>query len=375
MTFDFFATTALGLEDVLAVEVRALGLSVTAVEKAGVSFSGPYEDCLRANLQLRTANRVVISLAKFGCPGPEDLYAGVREIDWRPFFPRGRTLAVSASVRDSATITNSLFAALKVKDAIVDQIRDATGSRPDVDRHNPDVQVVLRLAGERAILGVDTSGDSLHQRGYRRTATEAPLKETLAAGLVLFSDWNGLEDFHDPMCGSGTISIEAGLIARRIPPNLHRERFGFEGLPWFDRKAWNRVREAARAAIVPGECVIEAADIDPRVLEIARTNVAAAGVDRLVRFSRRDIRDIPKARRFSTLVVNPPYGARMGEVRKLESLYHDMGEVFRQRLRESSAWVFTGNAGLARFIPLKATVRHTLYNGAIRCKYLRYDIH
>ncbi len=375
MIFNFFATTALGLEHALARELGDLNMAVSSVDKAGVSFRGSFEDCLRANIQLRTANRVLIPLSTFSSPGPEDLYEGTRAIDWRPFFPGGRTLAVSATVRDSSTINNSLFAALTVKDAIVDQLRDATGRRPDVDRHNPDVRVVLRLTGERAILAVDTSGEGLHLRGYRRSSTEAPLRETLAAGLVLLSGWNGREDFHDPMCGSGTISIEAGLIARRIPPNLRRERYGFERLPWFDRAAWDRIRDAARAAIEPGECVIEAADADTESLRIARANALAAGVDRLIRFTLRDIRELPTARRFSTLVVNPPYGDRLGEVRELKSLYRDMGEVFRKRLRDSSAWVLTGNAGLAKFIPLKASAKYTLYNGAIRCKYLRYDIH
>ncbi|MHB9031146.1 MAG: THUMP domain-containing class I SAM-dependent RNA methyltransferase [Candidatus Latescibacterota bacterium] len=375
MQFDFFATTALGLEETLAGELRSLGLTLDRIDKAGAPFRGSFEDCMRANLHLRTANRIVMSLSVFESPDPADLYEGVRAIDWGPFFPGEQTLAVSANVRDSATINNSLFAALTAKDAIVDQLRDRTGKRPNVDRYNPDVQVVVRISGERTIVGVDTSGESLHQRGYRRSSVEAPLKETLAAGLVLLSGWNLLEDFHDPMCGSGTIAIEAGLLARRIPPNLHRKRFGFMRLPWFDKREWDRILEEARTAIVPGECVIEASDQDERALGIARANAATAGAGSLIRFSRRDIREFPEARRFSTLVVNPPYGTRLGEVQSLKSLYRTMGEVFKKRLRDSTAWVFTGNAGLARYIPLKASEKLTLYNGSIRCKYIRYEVH
>ncbi len=375
MYFDFFATTALGLEETLANELYTLGFAAVRAEKAGAYFRGSFEDCMLANLHLRTANRVVMTLAEFESPDAERLYDGVREIDWRPFFQGDRTLAVSANVRDSVTINNSLFAALTVKDAIVDQLRDLTGKRPNVDRHNPDVQVVTRISGERTVIGTDTSGESLHMRGYRRSSVEAPLKETLAAGLVFLSGWNRLEDFHDPMCGSGTIAIEAGLMARRIPPNLRRERFGFMRLPWFDQRAWERILEEARSEIVPGECVIEASDEDGRAIEVARANAVTAGVDSLIRFSSRDIRKLPKARRFSTLVVNPPYGTRLGEVKNLKSLYRAMGEVFRKRLRDSTAWVFTGNAGLAKYIPLKSSERITLYNGAIRCKYIRFDVH
>ncbi len=374
MQFAFFATTALGLEETLAGELRSLGLTIGRIGKAGAPFRGAFEDCMRANLHLRTANRIVMTLSEFESPAPEDLYDGVREIDWRPFFKGERTLAVSASVRESATINNSLFAALTVKDAIVDQLREHTGKRPNVDRHTPDIQVVARISGVRTIIGVDTSGESLHLRGYRRSWVEAPLKETLAAGLTLLSGWNALEDFHDPMCGSGTIAIEAGLLARRIPPNLRRKRFGFMRLPWFDTRTWERILEEARAGIVPGECLIEASDLDERALDIARANAASAGVDSLIRFSRRDIRDFPKARRFSTLVANPPYGTRLGEIKDLKSLYRDMGDVLKKRLRNSTAWVFTGNAGLAKFIPLKASEKLTLYNGAIRCKYIRFDV-
>jgi putative N6-adenine-specific DNA methylase len=373
MQSEYFATTALGLEDILAGELRALGIAVAESTKAGVLFGGTMEDCMRANLHLRTANRIVLPLREFECPSPEVLYAGVADIDWRPFFPGEHTLAVSASVRDSE-MTHSLYAALTTKDSICDTLRESTGKRPNVDRVRPDVQVVVRISKNRAIIGVDTSGESLHQRGYRRASLEAPLKETLAAGLVLATGWNGHDDFYDPMCGSGTIAIEAALIARRIPPNFARDRFGFMRLPGYDRKVWERVRDEARAGFVPGDCLIEASDEDEHAIAAARINASSAHVDSLIRFFQRDIKDLPKVRRLSILVANPPYGTRMGEVKPLRTLYRTMGEVFRKRLRGSAAWVFTGNAGLARYIPLKPSVRKTLYNGAIQCKLLKFDI-
>jgi len=373
MQTDYFATTALGLENILADELRALGITVASVTKAGALFRGTMEDCMRANLHLRTANRIVLPLSEFECTGPEVLYAGVAEIDWRLFFPGEQTLAVSASVRDSE-MTHSLYAALTTKDAICDSLREITGKRPNVDRVHPDVQIVVRISKNRAIVGVDTSGESLHQRGYRRSSLEAPLKETLAAGLVLATGWNGHDDFYDPMCGSGTIAIEAGLIARKIPPSLGRESFGFMRLPGFDRTVWERVQNEARAGIVKGDCIIEASDEDEHAIAVARINASFAHVDSLIRFIRRDIRDLPKARRFSIMVANPPYGTRLGEVKSLRALYRTMGEVLKKRLRGSTAWVFTGNAGLARYIPLKSSLRKTLYNGAIQCKLLKCDI-
>lgn len=371
--FDYFATTALGLEDILAGELEALRIRDIRAQKAGVRFRGPFEDCMRVNLHLRTANRVVMMLEEFPCSGPEDLYEGVRCTDWRPFFQGEATLAVSASVRDSA-ITHSVYAALTVKDAICDSLRDATGRRPNVDRYSPDIQVTARLIGERAVIGVDTSGKSLHLRGYRASSAEAPLKETLAAGLVLTTGWTGYDAFYDPMCGSGTIPIEAALIARRIPPNLNRERFGFMRLPWFERGMWEKVREEARSGLLDGDCTIEASDIDDSALDIARRNAASAGVGDRIRFVCRDIRSLPKAKRLSTAVANPPYGARLGEVKALRSLYRTMGEVFQKRFGGSTAWVLTGNSGLAKCIPLKPSEKRTLYNGAIRCRFLRFDI-
>ena len=371
--FDYFATTALGLEETLAGELAALGMKDLRPSTAGVRFRGTFEDCMRANLHLRTAARVVMMLAEFPCDSPPQLYEGVRGIDWRPFFRGDETLAVSSSVRDSA-ITHSVYAALTVKDAVCDSLRDATGSRPNVDRYNPDIRIVARLIVDRAVIGLDTSGESLHLRGYRASSGEAPLRETLAAGLVLITGWDGEGDFFDPMCGSGTIPIEAALIARGIPPNLDRERFGFMRLPWFESRVWESLREEARSNVREAGCLIEASDIDDGALDIARKNAVAAGVDSLVRFVKRDIKAFPRAHLRSTAIVNPPYGARLGEVKALRSLYRDMGEVFRKRLRGSTAWVLTGNGGLAKYIPLKPSEKRTLYNGAIRCRYLRFDI-
>jgi putative N6-adenine-specific DNA methylase len=376
--FDMFATTALGLEKVLDGELGSLDIGTgenrrRSVEKAGVRFRGDFDDLMRANLHLRTANRVVLVLGEFPCSSPEDLYMGVREIAWKPFFPEGVTLAVSASVRNSA-LTHSLYAALTVKDAVCDQLREQTGARPNVDRDRPDIRIVARLIGERAIIGIDTSGESLHQRGYRVSSTEAPLKETLAAGLVLITGWNGHDPFLDPMCGSGTIPIEAALIARAIPPNLNRKRFGFMKLPWYDQEKWEHIREEARSRIRNTPLLIEASDIDARMIETARANAAAAGVESSIRFISREIRSLPKAKPFTVAVVNPPYGVRLGEVKALRTLYRAMGEMFRKRFSGSTVWVFTGNTGLAKYIPLKPSEKHTLFNGALRCRYLRFDI-
>lgn len=370
---EFFATTALGLEEVLTGELGALGIEKLRKETAGVRFYGSFEDCMRANIHLRTSARVVMMLSEFRCEGPEDLYEGVSEIDWRPYFPGGETLAVSASVRDSA-LNNSVYAAMTVKDAVCDSLRELTGSRPNIDRRTPDIRLVARLICDRAVIGIDTSGESLHLRGYRTGMGEAPLRETLAAGLVLISGWNGAETLYDPMCGSGTIAIEAAFIARNMPPNLDRERFGFMRLPWFERTAFDRIREKARAGIRNAENIIEASDIDGATLRAARMNAEAAGVSGCIRFMERDVRDFPKVRDISTAILNPPYGERLGDVKALRPLYRLIGDTFRKRFRKSTLWVLAGHTGLAKLIPLKPSEKKTLYNGAIRCRYLRFDI-
>jgi len=374
MHSDFLVITTPGLEEILAEEIRSLGIAPVTIEKTGVLFRGTPEDCMRANLCLRTAEHIIMLLSEFDCYSPEELYEQVCAIDWKPWFRDHRTLSISAVVQDSS-ITHPVNAALAVKDAISETLRDRTGRPPEVDRYLPDVSVMLRLDHDHARIGIDTSGESLGRRGYLKTRPESSPGETLAAGLVLAAGWNGLDDLYNPFCGAGSIAIEAGLYARNIPPNLNRKKFGFMKLPWFDPACWEKISGEARSRIVPGDCLIEASDEDDAALMIAGKNAAAAEVAGIVRFVRRDIKALPKARTASMLITSPPPhvpGSR--KITELRSLYRTMGEVFRKRMRKSTVWVFTGNGGLAKYIPLKPSEKMIIYNNSLRSVYLRYDI-
>src|SRR5919202_125404 len=282
----FFATCAKGTEGALRRELSGLRRHAVRVERGGVAFEGDLEAGLRACLHARTAMRILLPLATFPAPDAAALYDGARTVEWKSWLTARTTLAVEATVRDSA-ITHSGFAALKVKDAVVDALRDALGARPDVDPKDPDVRIVLHLARDTADLALDLAGEPLHRRGYRAAMTPAPLKETLAAAVLALGGVDPARPFVDPMCGSGTLAIEHALAARRIAPGLGRA-FGFQRWPVYRgalQSAWDRMKEAARTEALPAApAPILARDLHAKALEAARRNASAAGVLGDIRF-------------------------------------------------------------------------------------------
>jgi len=374
-TQDFFATTAKGMEELLAAELQGLGITVAAPETGGVRFSGDLAACYRANLWLRTANRVLIPLAKFACETPQQLYDGVRTIPWNQHLTPAMTLAVDANLRDSFS-THSGWLALKTKDAIVDTIRDQCGRRPNVDPHDPDLRVNVHLVKNRCTVSLDSSGASLDRRGYRTERNEAPLRETLAAALVEHSGWDGTIPLIDPMCGSGTILIEAALKASHHAPGLFREQFGFQRWPNFDDKLWKPLLKEAREAIIDKlPAPLLGFDVAPQALEMARNNSERAGTGRMISFARADIRALQLPEPPGILLFNPPYGARMGEVETLKPFYKEIGDVMKQRCKGYTAYLFTGNPELAKVVGLKASRRIVLFNGPIECRLLKYELY
>lgn len=370
----FFATTAKGVEDLLASELTALGMSDVTVERGGVRFSGDIADCWRANLWLRTASRVLMPVAEFSCATPDELYNGVRTVPWQNWLTPDMTMAVDCSLRDS-DMTHSGFVALKTKDAIVDAIRDLCGRRPDVDTKDPDLRVNIHLVKNLCTVSLDTSGASLDKRGYRLERTEAPLRETLAAALVMLTGWDGTVPLVDPMCGSGTILIEAALIAGRRAPGLNRG-FGFQRWPGFDAQRWNRLLEEARQeALVELPTRLWGGDVDSKALSTSRYNAERAGVAGFMSFSRGDIRDFSPPQGPGVLICNPPYGERLGDVERLKGLYREIGDVLKQRCKGYTAWIFTGNPELAKSVGLKASRRIVLFNGPIECRLLKYELY
>ncbi len=378
----FFATAAKGTEPLVTKELAAIGAQNIRSTPGGVHFEGGLETLYRANLWLRTANRVLMSIAEFPCPTPEALYENVRNVRWRDWMTVDTTFAVDCNCRDSQ-ISHSHYAALKIKDAIVDGFRESIGRRPNVDRRRPALQINAHIVKDRCVLSLDTSGDRLHRRGYRRQSADAPLRETLAAAIVGLVAWDNEGMFIDPMCGSGTIVIEATLKAINYAPGLLRCRdgssgqvgFGFQRWRNFDRKLWERLTDEARDAIrekIPGR--ILGYDISRPAIRIASENAKLAGVERHLRFMRGDALKLSPRGNRGVIVCNLPYGERTGEVEELQSLYSGFGDVLKQRCAGYTAYLFTGNLKLAKWIGLRTAKRFTLYNGPIECRLLKYEL-
>ena len=370
-----FATCGRGIEPVLASELRALGAETVEPGRGGVQFAGDLALLYRANLWLRTAIRVLRPVLTAPVTSPEDLYEAVRGVDWSAYLTPDHTLAVDCNVRDSH-ITHSKYAALKTKDAICDQFVERTGRRPSVDVDEPMVGLNLHIYRDEAVLSLDSSGESLHKRGYRPILTRAPLNEALAAALVLLAGWDGASPFADPLCGSGTLPIEAAWIAIRRPPGLTRRRFGFQGWMDFDIQLWTALRDDARRGVLKQlRAPVVGSDVRRDAIAFSAGNARAAGVGHLIRFEVKDLKDFrPPSGPPGTIVCNPPYGERIGEEKELRSLYRMLGEILAERCRGWTAYVFTGNAALARQIGLRPVEQVHLFNGKIPCRLLRYEL-
>jgi putative N6-adenine-specific DNA methylase len=372
-TLKFFATCARGLEKILAEELRELRAEQVEPGRGGVRFHGDLALLYRANLYLRTAVRVLWPILEAPVQSPDDLYAAVQTIDWSRFMTTEHTLAVDCNVRDSA-ITHSMYAALRVKDAICDQFVAKCGKRPSVDTETPMVGLNLHIYQDEAVLSLESSGESLHKRGYRTILTKAPLNEALAAGLILLTGWRGETPLVDPMCGGGTLCIEAAWIALRRPPGLTRRRFGFMGWMNYDVGLWTTLRDEARSLVAKTlPQAILGCDVRRDAMHFSETNARAAGIRHLLQFQLRDVKDFkPPEGPPGILICNPPYGERIGEEKELVSLYRTLGAVFRERCNGWKLFVFTGNAFLARQIGKPAQVID-LFNGKIPCRFLRYE--
>ena len=374
----FFATSAKGVEPILTKELMELGIGNLKTASGGVHFEGSMETLYRANLWLRTANRVLMQLAVFPCPTPQVLYQNARQIRWSEWISAQQTLAVDCNCRNSA-ITHSHFAAQKIKDAVVDQIRDSTGRRPNVNTRNPDIRVNAHIANDSCVLSLDASGDGLHMRGYRRQTTEAPIRETLAAAIVELSDWNSEGFFIDPMCGSGTILIEAALKALNYAPGLLRvggRSFGFQHWRGFNQECWDRIVSEARNKVrekIPGRLL--GYDLSRSAVDIAKKNTSAVGLANQIRLSRGDVLNLSPAGYTGVIACNLPFGERTGDVEALVPLYKGIGDILKQRCTGYRAYLFTGNLKLAKSIGLRPSRRFALHNGPIECRLLEYELY
>ncbi|MGH8478275.1 MAG: bifunctional 23S rRNA (guanine(2069)-N(7))-methyltransferase RlmK/23S rRNA (guanine(2445)-N(2))-methyltransferase RlmL, partial [Gammaproteobacteria bacterium] len=368
------------MEVLLARELTSLGAASVRPGRAGVYFEGDLATAYRACLWSRLASRVLWPLARFSAPSPETLYEGVRAIHWDEHLAPAGTLAVRFEAVDSA-ITHSQFGALKVKDAIVDQLRERHGQRPSIDRGRPDVRVHVYLHRDQASLGIDLSGEALHRRGYREEGGPAPLKENLAAALLLSAGWPALAEsgapFTDPLCGSGTLPIEAALMAFDVAPGLLRPYFGFLRWRGHDPIVWAELLEEARARRAQGlrDNAILGSDSDPRAVQLATSHVVRARLAEKIRIERCALVDRqPQAGRPGLVVANPPYGERLGRDPDLPRLYATLGDALKRAFPGWRAAVFTQNAGLAHRLRAVPERTHVLYNGARRCRLYCFDV-
>jgi len=370
----FFATCPRGLEAGLAAEVTALGAQYVTPTDGGVGFSGELELAYHANLESRLASRILWRVAHGRCRSEDELYALANKVQWERLFHVDRTLRVDVTGTRSP-LQSLEFATLRVKDAVCDRFRAVSGIRPSVEKERPDVRVHAFLTEREGTLYLDTSGEALFKRGYRREADAAPLRENLAAGLILLSGWTPGTPFLDPMCGSGTIAIEAALIAADRAPGLART-FGFQKLSWYDGPAWQRIRQRARDRVrpAPDAPLIFASDVDPRVVDVARRNLATAGVAGFVHVEAADLLARPAPAPAGVIVANPPYGVRLDSDAMLEAFYPKLGDALKQRYAGWTACLFTGDTRLPKLIGLKPSRRTPLYNGAIECRLYRFEI-
>jgi 23S rRNA (guanine2445-N2)-methyltransferase / 23S rRNA (guanine2069-N7)-methyltransferase len=376
----FFATSPRGIENLLGDELRQLGAASVKPARAGVSFRGDLALACRACLWSRLANRILLPLAEFEANNENELYEGIKAVDWSEHLRHNGTLAVDFSASRDATVTHTHYGALKVKDAVVDWFRERHGERPSVDTQQPDVRLNVYLQRNHAILSLDLSGDSLHRRGYRQQTGEAPLKENLAAALLIRAGWPEIAarggSLVDPLCGSATLPVEAALIASDIAPGLLRRYFGF--LKWRQTPpgVWAELRQEAeerRNAGLSKIPQIYGYDFSLDTIRAAQRNLQAAGLENWISLQQSALRDVAAPPRAGLLIANPPYGERLGEVRELEKFYAQLGAKLSSEFQGWQAAVFTGNEKLAESIGLPTRRSFPFYNGALPCRLFLYE--
>jgi len=368
----FFAPCPRGLEALLAEELAVLGAQSTRSVPGGVAFEGASEVCYAANLRSRLASRVLWRVADFRYAREDDVYQAALAVDWPALFAVERTLRVYVTAQKSP-LKSLDFITLRVKDAVCDCFRNALGRRPSVERSRPEVRVHVFLEADRGTFYLDTSGEPLFKRGWRRSAVEAPLRENLAAGIVRLTGWKAGEALLDPMCGGGTLLLEAAAIASGAAPGAGRS-FGFEKLRSFDAKAWQRVRSDAGVMRAKSAPALFGSDSDPRAIDAARKNLAAAGFADLVRLERADILARAAPASAGVMVANPPYGERTGSAEELARFYPLLGDALKKRFAGWRCHFFTSDLRLPKLIRLEPARRVPLYNGTLECRLYEFRI-
>jgi 23S rRNA G2445 N2-methylase RlmL len=368
-------TCAKGVAPYLCAEIEAMGYPVVASGIAGVMTEGYLRDAMRLNLFVRTGQKVLLLLCEFGAHDPGELYRGISAIAWEGYIDEDGYLCVTSSV-DHPSVTDSRYVNLKAKDAIVDRIREKRGRRPDSGPQREGTVVHIYWKGERCSVYLDTSGESISRRGYRMIPMKAPMQESLAAAVVMAAGWTGDRNFINPMCGSGTLAIEAALIGLEKAPGLMRANFGFMHVRGFDEELWNSMAAGAKMKIKEklGGRII-ATDVSQEAVDAASKNAERAGVDHVIEFGVCDFADTPVPPGHGTVLLNPEYGERMGEEKELEGTYGRIGDFFKKKCGGYIGYIFTGNLDLAKKVGLRTKRKLAFFNGPIECRLLEYELY
>ena len=367
------AKTSYGLEEVLVEELRQIGVTEVELATRAVMFEGTKETLYKANLWLRSANRLIVPIKTFKIKSADDLYDKVKEIAWEDIFTVDQTFAIDSTVF-SEIFNHTKFAAFKTKDAIADRFREKFDIRPDVDTGQPHIRINLHIGKEDDVtISLDSSGDPLFKRGFRESQSLAPIKEDLAAGMILMSGWDKKSNFIDLFSGSGTILIEAAMIACNIPPNINRAVFGFMNWKTYDEALFNEVVDDALDQEIGFDFKVIGVDMDARVMGMARANIEAAGLTDKIELHKKDFKDFEAPQLTGVIVCNPPYGERIGE--NVDELYTEFGDNLKTRYDGWNAWMISSNIGALKKVGLRPSRKIKLFNGSLECRFMKYEMY
>lgn len=370
---DYFAKTPAGLESVLADELRELGAKEIKQGIRGVQFKGDKELLYKSNFCLRTAISILKPLFSFSVSTHEKLYDRIFSFEWESIFSVNQTFSINTTTFHEE-LNHSQYISLKVKDAIVDRFRNKQNNRPSVDIKNPDIKIQVHIDKSAATISLDSSGEPLFKRGYRTSTGPAPLNEVLAAGLIMLSGWNASKPFYDPMCGSGTFCIEAAMIGLSVPPGKFRKRFGFMEWDDFDKDLWDRITGSQKTNLSNKSLHIYASDISSMAIQAAEKNAENAGLSNHINLSRANFLKIKPAHENGILIMNPPYGVRL-ETRQLGDLYESIGSHLKHQFAGYEAWIIIPEKELLYKIGLKPSKKIDIYNGALPCKFAKFELY
>jgi putative N6-adenine-specific DNA methylase len=369
--YKLIAKTFAGLETVLADEIKSIGGSNIKPGRRAVFYEGDLRMIYKSNYQLRTALRILKEIGSFQFKDIDQFYLKCKKINWSKYLKLNQSFAVKSTVIHSREFKSSMFASLKVKDAIADYFREKTGKRPNVDVQSPEIIIQVHISQNNCSLSIDSSGESLHKRGYRTKQGEAPLSEVLAAGMILLSGWDGKTDFIDPMCGSGTLPIEAAMIAQNIAPGRFRKNYAFMLWEDFDHELFEKIKLGHKTKSFSKQ--IFASDISRNNILIAEMNARRARVYANISFQTSDLKDLNLNTNNATILVNPPYGERLKH-QNINELYNLLGERLKHQFAGNTAWILTSSKEYLKQVGLKASYKTPLFNGALQCTFVKYSL-